>query len=121
MSVTLRTYLLPVDGYCLDPTNPLRLSDGSISFAGVEQAPAAVADFLPPVLRQLTIFVADDPTKRSRMRRSDWRRPSRRTTEPRIPKSWSRRWHKGNQVPLSPRRRCSDTSSSGRAPTSGCR
>lgn len=63
VSVTLRTYLLPVDGYCLDPTNPLRLSDSSIRFTGVEQTPAAVADFLPPVLRQLTIFVADDPTR----------------------------------------------------------
>lgn len=63
VSVTLRSYLLPVDGYCLDPTNPLRLADGRITFAGVEQVPAAVADFLPPVLRQLIIFVDDNPTR----------------------------------------------------------
>lgn len=63
VSVTLRTYLLPFDGYCLDPTNPLRLSDGNVAFGGVEQAPTAVADFLPPVLRSLTIFVDADPSQ----------------------------------------------------------
>lgn len=63
VSVTLRTYLLPVDGYCLDPTNPLRLSGGNVSFAGAERIPTAVADFLPPVLRQLTIFVDEQPSQ----------------------------------------------------------
>lgn len=63
VSVTLRTYLLPVDGYCLDPTNPLRLSAGNVTFAGVERTPTVVADFLPPVLRQLTIFVDAEPTR----------------------------------------------------------
>ncbi len=63
VSVMLRTYLLPVEGYCLDPSNPLRLSDGSVTFAGVEQAPTVVADFLPPVLRQLTIFVGTPPSQ----------------------------------------------------------
>lgn len=63
VSLTLRTYVLPVDEYCLDPTNPLRLSDGSVTFAGVEQVPATVADFLPPVLRQLTVFVDAQPSQ----------------------------------------------------------
>lgn len=63
VSVTLRTYLLPLDGYCLDPTNPLRLSDGNITFGGVEEAPTAVADFLPPVLRALKIFVDAEPSQ----------------------------------------------------------
>lgn len=62
VSVILRTYLLPVDGYCLDPTNPLRLSEASVTFEGVERAPTVVADFLPPVLRQLTIYVDDEPS-----------------------------------------------------------
>lgn len=62
VNVTLRTYLLPLDGYCLDPTNPLRLSQGDVVFAGMEQAPDTVADFLPPVLRALTIFVDGDPS-----------------------------------------------------------
>lgn len=63
VNVTLRTYLLPIEGYCLDPTNPLRLSEGNVTFAGVEQVPVAVADFLPPVLRALTIFVDAEPSQ----------------------------------------------------------
>lgn len=63
VSVMKRTYLLPVEGYCLDPTNPLRLSDASVTFAGVEQLPTAVADFLPPVLRALTIYVDREPSQ----------------------------------------------------------
>ena len=27
VTVTLRTYLVPLEGYCLDPTNPLRLTN----------------------------------------------------------------------------------------------
>lgn len=63
VQLTLRTYLLPIDGYCLDPSNPLRLIDGAVSFAGAERVPTAVADFLPPVLRQLTIFVDEQPSQ----------------------------------------------------------
>lgn len=63
VSVTLRSYLLPVDGYCLDPTNPLRLSEGIVAFEGVERAPSVVSDFLPPVLRQLTLYVDDQPSQ----------------------------------------------------------
>ena len=62
VTLTLHAYLLPLDGYCLDPTNPLRLVDGAIAFTGTEPAPAAVADFLPPVLRTLTIAVPPDPS-----------------------------------------------------------
>lgn len=63
VTVTLRTYLVPVQGYCLDPTNPLRLVNGSVTFDGVELPPATVADFLPPVLRKLTISIPAKPTK----------------------------------------------------------
>ena len=62
VTVLLRSYLLPMDGYCLDPTNPLRLTAATVSFAGVEQPPATVADFLPPVLRKLTIYVGTAPS-----------------------------------------------------------
>ncbi|MGP4056119.1 hypothetical protein ACTWP6_15060 [Mycobacterium sp. 4D054] len=62
VTVTLRTYLLPMEGYCLDPTNALELSDPSVTFAGAEQTPSTVADFLTPVLRQLTIFVDEQPS-----------------------------------------------------------
>ncbi|HTY29019.1 MAG TPA: hypothetical protein VMD51_12900 [Mycobacterium sp.] len=63
VTVTLRTYLVPFEGYCLDPTNPLRLVNGSVSFEGVELPPTTVADFLPPVLRKLTISIPPKPSK----------------------------------------------------------
>lgn len=62
VAVTLRTYLMPVEGYCLDPTNPLRLNGGAVNFAGVEAAPISVAEFLPPLLRKLTIAIPPAPT-----------------------------------------------------------
>lgn len=61
-AVTLRASLLPVPGYCLDPTSPLRLVDAEIAFDGVAAAPGTVADFLPPVLRKLTITVPPRPS-----------------------------------------------------------
>lgn len=62
-TVVLRTYLLPADGYCVDPTNPLRLTNPTITYAGTEQPAATVADFLPPLLRKLTIFLPQSPSK----------------------------------------------------------
>ncbi|MGE2735265.1 hypothetical protein [Mycolicibacterium vaccae] len=62
LTVTIHSYLLPEDGYCLDPTNPLRLVDGSVTFTGTEAVPVAIADFLPPVLRRLTIAIPDEPS-----------------------------------------------------------
>ncbi len=60
-TLVLRSYLTPLDGYCIDPANPLRLSNTAIRFDGAETPPAAVADFLPPVLRKLTIFIPAKP------------------------------------------------------------
>src|SRR5262245_3136542 len=57
VSLMVRAYVLPLEGYCLDPTNPLRLSSVTVGYGGVELPPTAVADFLPPVLRRLTIYV----------------------------------------------------------------
>ncbi len=37
-SLLVRSYLLPLEGYCLDPTNPLRLTNAAITYAGVERA-----------------------------------------------------------------------------------
>lgn len=62
VTVTLRSYLVPVQGYCLDPSNPLRLVDANIRYEGTERAPATVAEFLPPVLQQLSLFLPEDPT-----------------------------------------------------------
>lgn len=63
VTVTLRTYLVPVEGYCLDPTNPLRLTNAAVAFGGAELPPTAVADFLPPILRKLTIAIPADPAR----------------------------------------------------------
>lgn len=63
VTVTLRTYLVPDPGYCLDPTNPLRLTAAGVEFGGAELPPTAVADFLPPILRKLTIAIPADPTR----------------------------------------------------------
>lgn len=62
VTVLLRSYLMPLDGYCLDPTNPLRLTDVTLSFVGNEVPPSTVADFLPPVLRKLVLYVSRTPS-----------------------------------------------------------
>ena len=63
LNVTLTITALPIDGYCWDPLSPMRLVDGSITFAGTETAPTTIADFLPPVLRKLTIALPPDPSQ----------------------------------------------------------
>lgn len=62
ITLLLRSYLLPLDGYCLDPTNPLRLTNVTVTYAGVERAPVVVADFLPPVLRKLVVYIGASPS-----------------------------------------------------------
>ncbi|OBH06455.1 hypothetical protein [Mycobacterium sp. E1747] len=62
LTVTLRSYLVPLDGYCLYPWSPLRLTNGSITYTGVELPPTTVADFLPPVLRKLSIYLPPSPS-----------------------------------------------------------
>jgi hypothetical protein len=61
VTVTLRTYLVSTEGYCLDPTNPLRLTNGAVTFSGAEAPPTSVADFLPPILRKLSIVIPPTP------------------------------------------------------------
>ncbi|MDQ1249583.1 MAG: hypothetical protein QG597_3958 [Actinomycetota bacterium] len=63
VTVTLRTNLVPVEGYCLDPTNPLRLTNAAVTFGGDEQPAATVAEFLPPILRKLTIAIPPNPER----------------------------------------------------------
>ncbi|MEM6105874.1 hypothetical protein AAHS21_06315 [Mycobacterium sp. 050272] len=63
VSLTLTATLLPLENYCWDPLTPIRLVNGSITFTGGEVAPKTIADFLPPVVRKLTIFVPPKPTQ----------------------------------------------------------
>ena len=63
VTLLLRAQLNPPVGYCLyDATIPLRLNDAAIAFTGREIAPRAVADFLPPILQRLTIFIPSSPS-----------------------------------------------------------
>ncbi|GAC46949.1 hypothetical protein [Gordonia aichiensis] len=60
--ITLRAYLT-VSGICqFDPDNAFHIRDATLSFSGREAIPRNVAEFLPPILRKLTIFVPQKPT-----------------------------------------------------------
>jgi hypothetical protein len=64
VTVLLRSYLTLPDGSCsYDATSPLRLVDASVRYTGLELPPATIADFLPPVLQKLTLFVPSNPSK----------------------------------------------------------
>ena len=63
VTVQLHSFLNLPEGNCVfEADNPLRLSDAEVRYAGQEEAPVAVADFLPPILRKLTIFVPREPS-----------------------------------------------------------
>ena len=65
VTLLLRGQLNPPAGYCLyDAAIPLRLDDAAIAFAGREFAPRTVADFLPPILQKLTIFIPAVPSSK---------------------------------------------------------
>ncbi|MDY6809564.1 MAG: hypothetical protein SW127_11160 [Actinomycetota bacterium] len=60
VDLTLRAYLR-VEGFCqFDPDNALRMTNTSVVYTGREAIPRTVAEFLPPTLRGLTIYVPDD-------------------------------------------------------------
>lgn len=61
--VTVTTTFAAVEGYCFDPLDPLRFVDGTVSYAGTEAPPTTVADFLPPILRKLTIGLPANPSQ----------------------------------------------------------
>jgi hypothetical protein len=64
VTIRLRVNLTPVLDNCLfDPANPLRLNDVAISFGGLEAIPSTVAEFLPPVLHRLTVFIPSKPSQ----------------------------------------------------------
>ena len=63
VSVVLRSYLTPIENYCFDQFNPLRLLDATVRYDGAEAVPSTVADFLPPVLQQLDIFLPAQPSR----------------------------------------------------------
>ena len=67
--IVLRTYLRTAGSCLFDPDSGLRIQNATVTYGGREAAPNSVAEFLPPVLRKLTIFVPDDvrPAEGGRM------------------------------------------------------
>ena len=60
----LHSRLLPTEGECLyNEAIPLQLADAAIDFTGTEAPPKVVADFLPPVLERMTIFIPRSPSQ----------------------------------------------------------
>lgn len=60
--ITLRTDLTG-EGTCrFDPETPFRVVDTTIAYAGTPTVPATVADFLPPVLTAIDLFVPPTPS-----------------------------------------------------------
>jgi hypothetical protein len=62
VSLNLTTTALAPDGYCWNAMSPIRLADAAVTFAGAETPPGSVADFLPPVLRKITIGMPAKPS-----------------------------------------------------------
>lgn len=63
VSLKLTSTIVPIDGYCFDALNPVQLFDGVVKFAGSETVPTTVADFMPRVLRKLTVAVPANPSR----------------------------------------------------------
>lgn len=63
VTVTLKLTALAEFGYCLDRDDPIGLIDGSITYTGTEPTPTTVADFLPPIVRTVTIGLPETPSR----------------------------------------------------------
>ncbi|MCL2533713.1 MAG: cellulose biosynthesis cyclic di-GMP-binding regulatory protein BcsB [Nocardiaceae bacterium] len=61
VTFTISSHYIPVDDRCYDRSQfaPLTLRDVAVAYDGTERQPASPAEFLPPILRKLTIYVAD--------------------------------------------------------------
>lgn len=66
VTLSIASHYIPVDDRCYDRSQfaPLTLHDPTVSYAGTEKQPTSPAEFLPPILRKLTILVAN-PTARA--------------------------------------------------------
>ncbi|MBY6684915.1 hypothetical protein HQ305_01455 [Rhodococcus sp. BP-149] len=64
VTLQMTTTMVPSAGYCLDTreSSTVRLQDPVMDVVGTPANPTVVADFLPPVLSGLRIFVPDEPT-----------------------------------------------------------
>lgn len=61
-SITLTMLAVSREPFCWNWESPIRLSGFSVTFAGAAPAPVTVAEFLPPVMRRLSIAIPAEPT-----------------------------------------------------------
>ena len=61
VNLSISLTVLPPDGFCWDI--PPSLTDGAIAFTGTDEPPATVAEFLPSVLRRVTIAIPAKPSR----------------------------------------------------------
>lgn len=62
VTLDVSSTLIPMGGYCPDVrVDPVRFIDAAVSYTGAPAVPRMISEFLPPVLRQLTVFVPDRP------------------------------------------------------------
>ncbi|WP_282777909.1 hypothetical protein [Nocardia sp. CC201C] len=65
IAVTLSSALVPEVGTCITDWlgRPMTLSDPAVGYSGREVQPSTVAEFLPPVLRRLTVYLPERPSQ----------------------------------------------------------
>lgn len=62
ITLNLALTAIPAWEYCWEDYAPVRLTNAGVVFSGSEVPPSTVADFLPPVLRQVTIGLPANPS-----------------------------------------------------------
>lgn len=62
LTLDLALTVIPAWEYCWDDYAPVRLTNAAVVFSGSEVPPKTVADFLPSVLRKVTIGLPDKPS-----------------------------------------------------------
>lgn len=64
VTLDLASTLIPDAGFCPDVRDAqLRLLDARVDYTGVPSIPRTISEFLPPVLRQLTVFMPAQPNR----------------------------------------------------------
>jgi len=62
VTLNLALTVMPAWDYCWDDYAPVRLTNAAVVFSGAEVPPTTVADFLPAVLRTVTIGIPSGPS-----------------------------------------------------------
>ncbi|MDJ0360118.1 hypothetical protein [Rhodococcus sp. H29-C3] len=64
VTLDLASTLIPDAGFCPDAADAqLRLLDARVDYTGAPSIPRTISEFLPPVLRQLTVFMPAQPNR----------------------------------------------------------